>query len=101
MATNALSDGEITPETTEKIENLSSTKDENNLVVDDTLFHLLDGRWTFWYTHRPTTFRNSSINYDSCLKKLGTFGSIEEFWCYYDHMKFPSELPFYRLIFLS
>jgi translation initiation factor 4E len=26
----------------------------------------------------------------------GTFGSIEEFWCYYDHMKFPSELPLYR-----
>jgi len=117
MATNAINDGEITPENNDKTESSSLTKDESNIVVGDSLFHLLDGRWTFWYTHRPTTFRNSSVNYDSCLKKLGsfvrsvfyilfdkifylgTFGSIEEFWCYYDHMKFPSELPFYRLNF--
>ncbi len=71
MATNAISDGEITPEINDKNENLSSIKDESNIVVGDSLFHLLDGRWTFWYTHRPTTFRNSSVNYDSCLKKLG------------------------------
>jgi hypothetical protein len=71
MATNAMSDGEITPEINDKNENLSSIKDESNIVVGDSLFHLLDGRWTFWYTHRPTTFRNSSVNYDSCLKKLG------------------------------
>jgi hypothetical protein len=73
MATNTISDGEITPEINEKTESLSSTKEENNVVVGDSLFHLLDGRWTFWYTHRPTTFRNSSLNYDSCLKKLGSF----------------------------
>jgi hypothetical protein len=71
MTTHALSDGETTPDTNDKIENSSLTKDESNIVVGDSLFHLLDGRWTFWYTHRPTTFRNSSVNYDSCLKKLG------------------------------
>ena len=77
MATNALSDGEITPELNEKSESAcSSTKEENNIVVGDSLFHLLDGRWTFWYTHRPTTFRNSSANYDSCLKKLGSSHSL-------------------------
>lgn len=75
MATNAISDGEITPELNEKAESASSssTKEDSNIVVGDSLFHLLDGRWTFWYTHRPTTFRNSSANYDSCLKKLGSF----------------------------
>ncbi|CAF0742110.1 unnamed protein product [Adineta ricciae] len=85
-----------TPETPEKekIDNSSSTKDESNMSDSDSSFHLLEGRWTFWYTHRPTTFRNSSVNYDSCLKKL------EEFWCYYDHMKFPSELPLYSDIHL-
>lgn len=73
MATNATSDGEITPELNEQTESISSpsTKEESNVVIGDSLFHLLDGRWTFWYTHRPTTFRNSSVNYDSCLKKLG------------------------------
>jgi translation initiation factor 4E len=111
MATNPASDEEIALETNDKIEDFSSTKDEHS----DSPFHLLEGRWTFWYTHRPTTFRNSAVNYDSCLKKLGlfenflfndkdfilgSFGSIEEFWCYYDHMKFPSELPFYSDIHL-
>lgn len=77
MATNTISDGEITPELNEKPESASSSiKEESNIVVGDSLFHLLDGRWTFWYTHRPTTFRNSSANYDSCLKKLGLFSSI-------------------------
>jgi hypothetical protein len=73
MATNTMSDGETTPDIIEKTESSTSTKEENNLTVGDNLFHLLDGRWTFWYTHRPTTFRNSSVNYDSCLKKLGSF----------------------------
>ncbi len=71
MATNATNDGEIALENNDKTESSSSTKDETNVVASDSLFHLLDGRWTFWYTHRPTTFRNSSVNYDSCLKKLG------------------------------
>jgi ribosome-associated toxin RatA of RatAB toxin-antitoxin module len=71
MATNTINDGEIASENNDTIENTSSTKDENNVVVSDSPFHLLEGRWTFWYTHRPTTFRNSSVNYDSCLKKLG------------------------------
>ncbi|CAF1262509.1 unnamed protein product [Rotaria sordida] len=101
MATNTINDGEIALENNDKIESSSPPpKDESSVIISDTPFHLLEGRWTFWYTHRPTTFRNSSINYDSCLKKLGTFGSIEEFWCYYDHMKFPSELPLYSDIHL-
>ncbi|CAF2705780.1 unnamed protein product [Rotaria sp. Silwood2] len=100
MSTNPINDEEITSETNDKIENSSLTNDENNFNNKDSLFHLLEGRWTFWYTHRPTTFRNTAVNYDSCLKKLGTFGSIEEFWFYYDHMKFPSELPFYSDIHL-
>ncbi|CAF1254021.1 unnamed protein product [Adineta ricciae] len=98
---NAASDEEIALETTDKTENTSSpTKDVNNISNSDSPFHLLEGRWTFWYTHRPTTFRNSAVNYDSCLKKLGTFGSIEEFWCYYDHMKFPADLPLYSDVHL-
>ncbi|CAF3101988.1 unnamed protein product [Rotaria socialis] len=100
MAANPISDEEIMSETNDKLENSSLTNDENNVQNQDDSFNLLEGRWTFWYTHRPTTFRNSAVNYDSCLKKLGTFGSIEEFWYYYDHMKFPSELPFYSDVHL-
>ena len=70
MATNTGSDEEVALETNEKIEDTPSTKEE---ITDNSPFHLLEGRWTFWYTHRPTTFRNSAVNYDSCLKKLGLF----------------------------
>jgi hypothetical protein len=73
MATNSGSDEEITPEINDKPENSSLTKDEHNVINSDSPFNLLEGRWTFWYTHRPTTFRNSAVNYDSCLKKLGLF----------------------------
>ncbi len=76
MATNTMSDGEIAPENNDKTESSSTTKDESNIVISDSPFHLLEGRWTFWYTHRPTTFRNSSVNYDSCLKKLGLYFSF-------------------------
>ena len=62
---------EVALEDNEKSENSTIAKEENSVSINDTPFHLLEGRWTFWYTHRPTTFRNSSINYDSCLKKLG------------------------------
>lgn len=68
MATNPTSDEEIVLETNDKIE-----KDDSN---DNSLFHLLEGRWTFWYTHRPTTLRNAAVNYDSCLKKLGLLKKI-------------------------
>jgi hypothetical protein len=71
MATHTMSDEENALEDNDKIEDLSPTKEENPLNLSDSAFHLLEGRWTFWYTHRPTTFRNSSVNYDSCLKKLG------------------------------
>ena len=71
MATNSESDEELTPEINDKTESSSLIKDENNIINSDSPFNLLEGRWTFWYTHRPTTFRNSAVNYDSCLKKLG------------------------------
>ena len=79
MATpESTNDGEIAATTTDEdddnetvIEHSSSPKDESHESVNDSSYHLFEGRWTFWYTHRPTTFRNSSVNYDSCLKRLG------------------------------
>lgn len=70
MATNTPSDEETTLDSNDQMENSPSpTKEELN----DSPFHLLEGRWTFWYTHRPTTLRNTAVNYDSYLKKLGLF----------------------------
>ena len=69
--TASIPDGELSSEDQEAGDSPALNKDESPAVADDSSYHLLEGRWTFWYTHRPTTLRNSSINYDSCLKKLG------------------------------
>ena len=61
-----IDDEELIFESTDKLDDNTSI-----IIKDDNLFNLLENRWTFWYTHRPTTFRNSAIDYDSCLKKLG------------------------------
>ena len=33
------------------------------------------------------------ISYKDQLNKIGTFGTVEDFWAHYVHMKRPSELP--------
>ncbi|CAF0762428.1 unnamed protein product [Didymodactylos carnosus] len=88
------------PETDSLLSPQSSVVSLSSSTANTTNSHSLECRYTFWFTHRPTTFRNSALNYDSCLKKLGTFGTIEEFWTYYDHMKVPGDLPLYSDIHL-
>lgn len=73
MSTDPINDEEITLDASDKMDSPSLTNTEINSTSSDGSYHLLEGRWTFWYTHRPTTFRNSAVNYDSCLKKLGLF----------------------------
>ncbi|KAI8598336.1 translation initiation factor eIF 4e-like domain-containing protein [Dissophora ornata] len=33
------------------------------------------------------------VNYESSMKKIATFGSVEDFWAVYSHLKRPHELP--------
>ncbi|KAG0088607.1 Eukaryotic translation initiation factor 4E type 2 [Podila epicladia] len=53
--------------------------------------HPLRFNWVFWFMHRSPG--SKILNYESSMKKVATFGSIEDFWGVYSHLKRPHELP--------
>ncbi|KAF9277643.1 Eukaryotic translation initiation factor 4E type 2 [Mortierella alpina] len=53
--------------------------------------HPLHFNWVFWFMHR--TPGSKILNYESSMKKIATFGSIEDFWAVYSHLRRPHELP--------
>ncbi|CAG8480347.1 4363_t:CDS:2 [Acaulospora colombiana] len=53
--------------------------------------HPLHFTWVFWFMHR---IPGSKIqNYESSMKKIAAFSSIEDFWAVYSHLRRPHELP--------
>ncbi|KAI1316275.1 Eukaryotic translation initiation factor 4E type 2 [Mortierella claussenii] len=53
--------------------------------------HPLHFNWVFWFMHRSPG--SKILNYESAMKKIATFGSIEDFWAVYSHLRRPHELP--------
>ncbi|KAF9207030.1 hypothetical protein BGZ59_011377, partial [Podila verticillata] len=53
--------------------------------------HPLRFNWVFWFMHRSPG--SKILNYESSMRKVATFGSIEDFWAVYSHLKRPHELP--------
>ncbi|KAF9906741.1 Eukaryotic translation initiation factor 4E type 2 [Linnemannia zychae] len=53
--------------------------------------HPLHFNWVFWFMHRAPG--SKILNYESSMKKIATFGSVEDFWAVYSHLKRPHELP--------
>ncbi|KAF6216860.1 hypothetical protein GE061_001210 [Apolygus lucorum] len=47
--------------------------------------HPLGCSWSLWYFSR-----NLGSTWDTCLKKIGTFTTIEDFWSYFNHLQPPS-----------
>ncbi|KAL7753600.1 hypothetical protein RI367_000531 [Sorochytrium milnesiophthora] len=53
--------------------------------------HPLAHTWTFWYSFRSQ--RQKVQNYESEIKPLVSFSTVEEFWRVYANLKRPHELP--------
>ncbi|CAG8433370.1 8102_t:CDS:2 [Ambispora gerdemannii] len=53
--------------------------------------HPLHFTWVFWFMHR--TPGSKILNYESSMKKIAAFSSIEDFWKVYSHLRRPHELP--------
>ncbi|KAF9436743.1 Eukaryotic translation initiation factor 4E type 2 [Entomortierella beljakovae] len=53
--------------------------------------HPLRFNWVFWFMRRAPG--SKIVNYESAMKKIATFGSVEDFWSVYSHLKRPHELP--------
>ncbi|KAF0387542.1 eukaryotic translation initiation factor 4E [Gigaspora margarita] len=53
--------------------------------------HPLHFTWVFWFMHRSPG--SKILNYESSMKKIAAFSSIEDFWAVYSHLRRPHELP--------
>ncbi|KAJ1928820.1 hypothetical protein IWQ60_001723 [Tieghemiomyces parasiticus] len=56
-----------------------------------TEIHPLQFTWVFWFMHRAPG--QKITNYESAMKKIASFSSIENFWAVYCHLRRPHELP--------
>lgn len=84
----------------ENKENMTS----NALVMNNSLSNNpLEYAYSFWFSKRPgkgSVASNSSnqssssnpTNYDSNLRLVGTFNTVEKYWSYYSHMCRPQDL---------
>eukprot|EP00475_Leptophrys_vorax_P019099 TRINITY_DN2610_c0_g1_i2.p1 TRINITY_DN2610_c0_g1~~TRINITY_DN2610_c0_g1_i2.p1 ORF type:complete len:249 (+),score=1.17 TRINITY_DN2610_c0_g1_i2:83-748(+) len=53
--------------------------------------HPLQHRWTLWFDSPAA--RGKGGGWGSSLRSIHTFGSAEEFWCLYNNVNPPSNLP--------
>jgi len=68
---------------------------ENNYTEYSATTHPLENEWSFWYDKRPTQgrrMRGEQENYESNLREIGNFGTVEDFWRYYNHMVKPGKI---------
>ncbi|GAB2265894.1 Eukaryotic translation initiation factor isoform 4E [Dionaea muscipula] len=53
--------------------------------------HLLERKWAFWFDNQAKPKQGAA--WGTSLRKIYTFGTVEEFWCLYDQIFKPSKLP--------
>lgn len=51
----------------------------------------LEKRYTIWYSLSDNS--KKAADYEDAIKPVGTFGTVEEFWQYYSHLKKPDDVP--------
>eukprot|EP00743_Colponemidia_sp_Colp-15_P001559 GILK01001703.1.p1 GENE.GILK01001703.1~~GILK01001703.1.p1 ORF type:complete len:295 (-),score=43.93 GILK01001703.1:71-955(-) len=54
--------------------------------------HKLHNAWCFWFT-KKTSGPRTKESYESNIKKVGSFDSVEDFWACYGHLIRPNDLP--------
>mmetsp|Transcript_5424 Transcript_5424/g.16184 ORF Transcript_5424/g.16184 Transcript_5424/m.16184 type:complete len:211 (+) Transcript_5424:44-676(+) len=60
--------------------------------------HALQSRFHFSYMRRSPSGRTEI--YGSTIREIGTFGTVEDFWSYYNHLVRPNDLPTNTQFFL-
>jgi translation initiation factor 4E len=62
--------------------------------VNFNVKHPLHSGWTLWYDNSSLTKRNTSAqSWEQNLKELVTFDTVEDFWCVFNNIAKPHELP--------
>lgn len=77
-------------------------ENESGLVLNNLSNNPLEYAYSFWFSKRPGKGQSSSsssqsssshpTNYDSNLRLVGTFNTVEKYWSYYSHMCRPQDL---------
>lgn len=65
------------------------TKKPSLLTVQERPTHPLKHSWVVWYRSPGSKFQD----YEKSTQKIATFGTVEEFWAVYSHLKRPNTLP--------
>jgi len=68
---------------------------DNDAGINSGRTHPLENEWSFWYDKRPAQskrVRGEQESYESNLREIGNFGTVEDFWRYYNHMVKPSKI---------
>jgi translation initiation factor 4E len=63
--------------------------------INLSILHPLEYEWTFWYDKRPNAgrrVRGEQEAYESNLRPIGSFGTVEDFWRYYNYIVKPSRM---------
>jgi len=87
-----------TPEednTNEQDSNSDHDQEESGNGSHSGTLHPLENEWSFWYDKRPAAgkrVRGEQESYESNLREIGNFGTVEDFWRYYNHMVKPSKI---------
>jgi len=73
----------------------NNNKEAPQQHTGSSISHPLEFEWTFWYDKRPAVakrMKGEQDSYESNLRPIGTFGTVEDFWRYYNHLVKPSRL---------
>lgn len=63
------------------------------LIEESTLRHPLEDGWTLWYQKGLGSRKVASAWLDG-LKEILSFDTVEDFWCMYNNIKTPTDMPF-------
>eukprot|EP00993_Chasmostoma_nieuportense_P004155 NODE_4840_length_733_cov_57.519802_g4678_i0.p1 GENE.NODE_4840_length_733_cov_57.519802_g4678_i0~~NODE_4840_length_733_cov_57.519802_g4678_i0.p1 ORF type:complete len:211 (-),score=74.51 NODE_4840_length_733_cov_57.519802_g4678_i0:99-686(-) len=56
--------------------------------------HPLEHQWTIWYDSRRLHQQGNQADWFANLQKVAEFGTVEDFWSTYNHIKRPTDLEF-------
>jgi translation initiation factor 4E len=76
-------------------QDLQQQTDERQEDINLSILHPLEYEWTFWYDKRQNPgrrVRGEQEAYESNLRPIGSFGTVEDFWRYYNYIVKPSRM---------
>jgi len=73
--------------------NKDQDQDQDQDQPDEFGENKLETPWTFYYDKKLAPRSSNLQGYESNLRKLGTFGTLEGFWRYFSHLKEADNIP--------